>query len=261
MNQETIYKIETVISDMMKRIVERRVVKEPFNEQDIENNNPFGYRLVPIEIWKGAKFERSFVTSLGQKTFEQLAKIIAEGTGSYAKNQHEETITINTWRKEQIDELLSDQRKNKSNPDWNKEVTDILALENNRFIDIHIRFDLYIRRPDGKEEYYSMKTVKPNLDQTEIAKRDMLYMKAFKEHSETYFALPYNPAGDGNPYRLAHSIPYKIFDMDDQSSVLIGPDFWNKIGLNQNTYNQLLLIFKKVGSKYSDIIKTDYLGL
>ena len=98
MNTETISKIEHVISDMMERIIKRRVETEPFNDLDIENNNPFGYRLVPMEIWKGAKFERSFVTSLGQKTFEQLAKIIAEGTGAFAENQHEEIITINEYK-------------------------------------------------------------------------------------------------------------------------------------------------------------------
>lgn len=261
MHQETVNEIEDVISDMMERIIKRRVITEPFNEIDIENNNPFGYRLVPIEIWKGAKFERSFVTSLGQRSFEQLAKIIAEGTGSFAKNQHEEIITINTWRKEKIDELLSLQRISQSKPDWNEEVKDILYLKNNRFVDLHIRFDLYIKRPDGKEEYYSMKTVKPNLDQTEIAKKDMLYMKAHKENSDTYFALPYNPAGEGNAYKSVHSVPYKIFNMNDDNSVLIGSDFWNKVGSSEDTYDQLLSIFQKVGEKYSNIIRTDYLGL
>lgn len=261
MNQETINKIEVIISNLMDRIIERRVVTEPFSETDIENNNPFGYRLVPMEIWKGAKFERSFVTSLGQGSFEQLAKIIAEGTGSFAENQHSEVVTINTWRKEQIDELLSLQRISQSNPHWIREVEDILYLENNRYVDLHIIFDLYIKRPNGKEEYYSMKTVKPNLDQTEIAKKDMLYMKAFKENSDTYFALPFNPAGEGNPYSSAHKIPYKIFDMDDDNSVLIGSDFWNKVGASEDTYDQLLSIFERIGKKYSNIIKKDYLEL
>lgn len=261
MNQETIDKIEIVISNMMDNIIRRRVSTEPFIETDIENNNPFGYRLVPIEIWKGAKFERSFVTSLGQGSFEQLARIIAEGTGAFAENQHLEDIQINTWRKEKIDDLLNLQRASQSPPDWNQEIKEVLELKTSRTLDFNLRFDLYIKRQNGKEEYYSMKTVKPNLDQTEKAKKDMLLMKGFKEDSETYFALPYNPAGEGNPYKSVHSIPFRIFNMNDNSSVLIGSSFWNKVGESEDTYNQLLAIFKRVGEKYSNIIRKDYLGL
>lgn len=249
MNQETITKIEETISSMMERIIRKRIVTEPFREEDIEKNNPFGYRLVPIEVWKGSKFERSFVTSLGQKSFEQLAKIIAEGTGAVSKNQYVQEITINTWRKEKVDEILSLQRKSQRTPNWAAEVSEILSLQNNKYEDIQIRFDLYIQRPNGKEEFYSMKTVKPNLDQTEIAKRDMLYTKSCKENCDVYFALPFNPAGEGGDYRKIHSLPYQIFDMDNDEAVLIGADFWNKVGDNQNTYNQLLEIFERVGKK------------
>lgn len=261
MNQFTVQRIEQTICDMMDKIIRKRTVTEPFNELEIERNNPFGYRLVPIEIWKGSKFERSFVTSLGQKSFEQLAKIIAEGTGAIAENQHEETITINTWRKEKIDEILSLHRISERAPDWNIDVSEVLALNNNRYEELVVRFDLYIRRNNGSEEFYSMKTVKPNLDQTEVAKKDMLYMKAFKEESNVYFALPFNPAGEGNHYRSVHSIPYRIFDMDQDNSVLIGSEFWNKVGGNENTYTQLLEIFERVGGHYSNIIRRDYLEL
>ncbi|BDR82455.1 hypothetical protein N072000002_p10140 (plasmid) [Clostridium tetani] len=80
-------------------------------------------------------------------------------------------------------------------------------------------------------------------------------MKAGKEHSKTYFALPFNPAGEGNDYRRAHSIPYRIFDMDNDESVLIGAELWNKIGENKNTYSELLELFNEVGEKYLDRIK------
>ncbi len=261
MNIETKKNIEELVSKMMERIIDKRINKEPFKEEDIERANPFGFRLVPIEIWKSAKFERSFVTSLGQAVFEQVAKIIAEGTGAYAENQHDENLTINTWRKEKIDELLISHRSSKKAPCWKDEVSEILSLSNSRYEDLKVKFDLYIRRADGQEEFYSLKTVKPNLDQTEIAKRDMLYTKACKERSEVYFALPFNPAGEGNNYRKVHSIPYKIFDMDSDESVLIGAKFWNKVGQDSNTFNELIEVFENVGQKYSNIIRKDYLGI
>lgn len=261
MNTDTKKNIEDLVSKMMERIIDKRINKEPFKEEDIERANPFGFRLVPIEIWKSSKFERSFVTSLGQAVFEQVAKIIAEGTGAYAENQHDENLTINTWRQEKIDELIKSHRSSEKTPCWEEEVSEILSLSNNKYEDLKVKFDLYIRRADGKEEFYSLKTVKPNLDQTEIAKRDMLYTKACKESSEVYFALPFNPAGEGNDYRKVHSIPYKIFDMDNDESVLIGAEFWNKVGQDPNTFNELIEVFEKVGQKYSNIIRKDYLGI
>ncbi|HDR7893916.1 MULTISPECIES: TdeIII family type II restriction endonuclease [Bacillus] len=264
MNEQTKQRIREHLSTVMERLIQKRTVDEPFSEADIERNNPFGYYLVPIEVWKGAKFERSFVTSLGQGILEQLGKIIAEGTGATAINQYDTVMTINTWRIEKIEEILKSQRgkgKNQKRPNWDEEVKEILVLENQRFEEITVKSDLYIRRQNGREEYYSFKTVKPNLDQTETAKRDMLSLKAGNPDCEPYFALPFNPAGEGNIYRRAHTLPYKLFNMDEDPSVLIGADMWNKIGDCESTYDELIQIFKEVGEVYSYRIRTEYLEI
>ncbi|MDH2879434.1 TdeIII family type II restriction endonuclease [Bacillus cytotoxicus] len=264
MNEQTKQRIREHLSTVMERLIQKRTVDEPFLETDIERNNPFGYYLVPIEVWKGAKFERSFVTSLGQGILEQLGKIIAEGTGATAINQYDTVMTINTWRIEKIEEILKSQRgkgKNQKSPNWDEEVKEILALENQRFEEVTVKSDLYIRRQDGREEYYSFKTVKPNLDQTETAKRDMLYLKSGNPDCEPYFALPFNPAGEGNLYSQARKMPYKLFNMDEDPSVLIGAAMWNKIGDCENTYDELIQIFKEVGEVYSRRIRTEYLGV
>lgn len=260
MDSVTRNRIKELISGVMERIIHRRTVLEPFRQEEIERNNPFGYRLVPIEIWKGSKFERSFVTSLGQAVYEQIAKIIAQGTGAYAENQHSRDIIINTWRLEKIQEILADQRLNQRQPDWASEIQEILYLQNPRSQEINVTFDLYIRRTNGREEFYSLKTVKPNLDQTEIAKRDMMCIKATNEYCYPYFALPFNPAGEGQDYRKIHSIPYKLFDMDRDECVLIGSAFWNQVGENDKTYKELLDVFQEVGQAYEPIIRRDYLG-
>lgn len=261
MDDKTKQRIRNHLSLVMERILYKRIVTEPFDETEIAKSNPFGYRLVPVEVWKGSKFERSFVTSLGQGIFEQIGLMIAEGTGSYAENQHSEILTINTWRLEKIDEILKIQRSKNSKgnkPNWEKEVEEILKLENQKFEDVTVISDLYIKRPNGKEEYYSFKTVKPNLDQTERAKRDMLRLKAARPECEPYFALPFNPAGEGELYSNAFKVPYKLFDMDNDSSVLIGAELWNKIGDNPNTYKELLSLFDEVGKIYSNKIRKEY---
>ncbi len=49
--------------------------------------------------------------------------------------------------------------------------------------------------------------------------------------------------------------------MSNKNCILIGSDFWNKVGHDKNTFNELLEIFQKVGEKYSDKIRKDHLKL
>lgn len=264
MNKETKAKIEEHLNLVMNKIVKRRTIEEPFDEESIKKTNPFGYRLVPVEVWKGSKFERSFVTSLGQGIFEQVAKIIAEGTGANAINQHTEMVKLNTWQVEQIDKILKNQRSQKGNKKVagvktiKEELEIIRSLDIDRYEEINVLFDLYVERQDGRKEYYSLKTVKPNLDQTEKAKRDILIQMTADENAEAFFALPYNPAGEGEIYKLVHPIPYKLFDIERDSNVLIGKEFWNKIGKSENTYDELISIFEKVGEVYIQRIRKEY---
>lgn len=268
MNTETKERVRLHIQAVMERLIVKRTVKEPFLASDIIEKNPFGSLVVPIEVWKGAKFERSFVTTLGQGIFEQLGKIIAEGTGATAVNQYDKTLTINTFRTETIDSIIKKQRakpkkgEKKTIPDLAQELLLLASLENDKYEDVTVKSDLYIRRQDGKEEYYSFKTVKPNLDQTAEAKKNLLLLKAGDPDCEAFFALPYNPAGEGKLYTESkHSIPNKLFNMNDERFVLVGSALWNKIGDDDNTYAELLDIFREVGEVSAKRIQKEYFGL
>lgn len=260
MREETKQRIKTRIRDKMNGIITRRIRELPTDMRNIAETNPFGSRLVSQEIWKGSKFERSFVTSFGQGVYEQIAYEIAIGSGAFAENQHVESVTLNTWQDESISNLLSSQRgaDTPQHTDWNRELNDISHLDNPRHVELDTRFDLYVRRTDGREEYYSLKTVKPNLDQTEIAKRDMLRISVAKPECRAYLALPYNPDGEGNRYTW--SMPRKLFDMNNCPAVLIGGNFWNTVGANENTFAELLETFQEVGAEFYTRIANDYLG-
>ncbi len=264
MDMNTKQKIRNHLIKVMEKLIKKRIIDEPFNTTEIESKNPFGFRLVPIEVWKGSKFERSFVTTLGQGIFEQIAKYVAEGTGAKAENQYVREIEINTWRIEKIDNILKNQRRPKKRSDSKfssikEELNEILLLNNDRYEKMRVLFDLYIERNDGSEEFYSFKTVKPNLDQTEKAKKEILLLMSSDTTTNAFFALPYNPAGESNIYKKAHGIPYRLFNMDEDEHVLIGAKLWNKIGQDNNTYNELLRIFEEVGSIYANKIKKEYL--
>ena len=249
----------------MERKIHDRTVANPFVERDVEIKNPFGYRIVPIEVWKGSKFERSFVTTLGQGIFEQLGKIIAQGTGAYVENQYRQVVTLNTFQTQTIEQSLERQsqgRRGATTPNITQEIEELRRLRIDSNINVTVINDLYIRRQNGQEEFYSFKTVKPNKDQTIAAKKNLLYLKVGIPACDAYFALPFNPAGDGHSYiEQDHKIPSKWFNMDDTNYVLIGSSLWNKIGADPNTYNELLEIFAEVGVVTRNRIRTEYFGL
>ena len=261
MNEETKRRIRQRVHDKMESIITRRIQELPADMQNIYETNPFGSRLVPNEIWKGSKFERSFVTSFGQGVYEQIAYDIAIGSGAFAENQHVERVSLNTWQDESISALLATQRSaaDQETPDWRRELDTIAALNNPRHIELETRFDLYIRRNNGSEEYYSIKTVKPNLDQVEIAKRDMLRISTAKPNCRAYLGLPYNPDGERNLYTW--TIPKKLFDMNNSPAVLIGASFWNAVGASDTTFNELLEVFREVGVESRERITNDFLGI
>lgn len=262
MDNRTKDSVGSIITNVMEKILKRRCVTEPFKDEQVYLKNPFGARLVTMEVWKGAKFERSFTSCLGKAIFEQIAKVIAEGTGAIAHNQRSTLVRLCTHRIDYINELLLAQRRSEIQPDWVLEVEQMLTRTNNSFQELTVISDLCIIRPDGKEEFYSFKTVKPNLDQTENAKRNMLHLLADNPEREVYFALPYNPGGEGQPYIEArHNFPYKLFDMDNDPCVLIGSELWNKIGNSPDTFSELLDIFEETGRIYSPRIRTEYFGI
>lgn len=263
MNAETRQLVMNHIIVAMDKKIHDMTVENPFNEDAVFAKNPFGARIVPNEVWKGSKFERSFVTTLGQGIFEQIGKIIAQGTGAHAENQHKRVLTLNTFQTQTIEQIVERQGKEKSKkkeaPKVKKEIKMIQELSIDSTVSVSVISDLYVRRPDGREEFYSFKTVKPNKDQSAIAKKNLLYLKVAQPECDAYFGLPYNPAGEGNSYgSQSHKIPYKYFDMDDDRFVLVGSDLWNRIGQDEDTYDELLEIFDEVGQVTRERIKAEY---
>ena len=269
MNENTRQRIMNHILSSMNEKIRKLTIENPFDARSVEEKNPFGFRLVPTEVWIGSKFERSFVTTLGQGIFEQIGRMVAEGSGAFAENQYRKEITINTFQNETIDMIIEDQTSSRGGnrgriaaPNLHDELERIGQLSNRSTLDLSIISDLYVRRPNGHEEYYSLKTVKPNIDQTAKAKRNLLLLRTFNPSCEAFLALPYNPAGEGNSYnRAEHSLPKRLFNMDDTDFVLMGSSFWNKLGDDPQTFNELLDIFAEVGQVSSQRIRREYFGL
>ena len=104
--------------------------------------------------------------------------------------------------------------------------------------------DFYMKRK-GKEFYFEIKTVKPNIDVFKESKSKLLEWVARKRKKiYPFLAFPYNPYHP-NPYkRFAQANFVKI-----NEDFLAGENYWDFLG-GKNTFHQLLNVFDEVGKRY-----------
>ena len=236
MDKKTKEQIADILRDCVDRTLER-VSKD-------KTCRPFHDALLTMDLVTASSFERSFSTSFGQGPIEEISQTIALSTGAECERQKETRVNVNKGAVDEIERILSALRSGDAVPNWKKELSKILAFTKGDYIQRRVISDLWIKRK-SEEMFLSIKTVKPNLDQTEIVKKDLLLLKAHDENYKTYLGLYYNPGG---PKREDYNwtMPSKIFDMKKDECVLIGKGYWDLIGGN-GTYEKVLSIFETVG--------------
>jgi hypothetical protein len=207
-------------------------------------HRPFHEALLSKELLMASAFERSFSTSFGQRAVEEISQQIALDSGAECVRQKETQVNIYKGALDEITRIMGDLREGMRTPDWTSEIKRICAFRKGDTVVQRVISDLWIKNGE-RESFISIKTVKPNLDQTEIAKRDLLLLKADDPRRHVIFGLFYNPGGE-NRKDYNWSIPNKIFNMLTDECVLIGADYWNYIG-GKNTYSDLLEIFSDIG--------------
>lgn len=233
-------KIKSEIANILRKCVEstlKRVAKDT-------THRPFHEALLSKQIVSSSTFERSFSTSFGQGPIEEISKILAMSTGAECIRQKETRVNVNKGAVDEIERILQALRGGDSSPNWNKELARIRAFKKGDYVQRRVITDLWIKK-DKTESFISIKTVKPNIDQAEIVKKDMLLLKAHNNSYQTYFGLYYNPGG---PKRQDYNwaVPSKIFNMANDKCILIGEEYWDFIG-GKGTYKDLLKIFKTIG--------------
>jgi hypothetical protein len=228
---------------------------------------PLYAALVPDEIFKGSHFERRFVTPFGN-AWEKLAQTAAiEGLG-YGQAGRTITGTVAEERLRRISQVLNrlehpDQRtprEQRVRPDWNTELTYVLE-GGGEPIPVTVVCDVYAEDTKRELRYaFELKAPLPNSDQSKVSKEKLLKLYAMepRQIDGAYYALPYNPYGKREDY--AWSFPARWFDMKKDEVVLIGDEFWEKIG-GPGTYQALIEAINEIGPAYKERIYREYLGI
>lgn len=258
--------IQNVVMAMMDRVMDKVLVEDPFIKENHKANKPLYAALVPDEIFKGSHFERRFVTPFGD-VWEKLAIVVANKGLGYGEKGHAITGKVNAERLRRIQEVLNnlehpgEGNRNRVKPNWDKEIKYVLSGKSSKLIPTTVVADVYVEDKKNKKKYaFELKAPLPNSDQTKVSKEKILklYSMTPKQITSAYYALPYNPYGKKEDY--AWSFPARWFDMKKDSVVLIGNEFWNKIG-GPGTYDAFIQAINEIGIRYKTRIYKEFLEI
>lgn len=225
--------------------------------------------MVPDEIFKGSHFERRFVTPFGG-VWEKLAIVAAQEGLGHGETGHTITGTIAHERLRRISEVLNrlehqdsaakKRGEKRIRPDWSAELAYILE-GTGEAIPVTVICDVYAEDAEKKLGYaFELKAPLPNSDQTKVSKEKILKLYAMEPRmvDGAYYALPYNPYGKRENYNW--SFPARWFDMKNDEVVLIGDEFWEKIG-GVGTYQAFIDAVNEIGPAYKERIYREFLGI
>jgi Type II restriction endonuclease, TdeIII len=256
--------IKEVVSKMMDRVMENVLIKDPFIKEKHHSAKPLYAALVPDEIFKGSHFERRFVTPFGG-VWEKLAQVVAIEAHGNCNMGHTITGTIGSESLRRIQEVLNRLEHNqdggiKIKPNWDAELKYIQAGEG-ELIPVSVTCDIFIDSKETNLKYaFELKGPLPNSDQTKVSKEKMFKLLAMSPTlvDLAYYALPYNPYGKKENYNW--SFPSRWFNMQEDSSVLIGNEFWDLIG-GTGTYLHFIKEVNLLGKSYRERIYREFLGI
>ena len=183
--------------------------------------------------------------------------MVARQSHLEAEREYKLTADMSPAAESVINEILVELDNHTREPSRGRDIAQTLSAQFTAGQPRTEQVDLYVKKEDGTELFFEMKTPEPNSRDSKDIKRMILYVSAMKKGSaaEAYGSCAYNPSGDGNPYEpgLKFITQYNEVHHD----FLVGRAFWEKIG-GPDTYDELLGICDDVGA-ISDSLFGDFI--
>lgn len=216
---------------------------------------PFHFRLLGKDRMALYSFIHSVNTMLGQSIFEKVAEIIAKPNFNRAESQYNFEGFLSDKAVLEIDKIMSNLKSAESRADESNENERIRLVANQgaRGKIRKTRADLFLLKKNI-ENYFEIKTVKPNIDVFARTKEKLLQWKAMRYNTnqrievKAYICIPYNPEAP-NPY--SRWTLQGLYDLKNE--VLVADEFWDFLG-GKGTYEELLDIFEQTGVELRDEI-------
>lgn len=205
---------------------------------------PFHDALVPGIRGLG---ERGFSTALGN-LHERIGLEVATDAHAEARRPYDLAGNLPVLAREFITQRIDQLEARAANPDHAYEREQLLHAFGAE-VPEGTRIDLYVRKQDGTEHYFEMKSAKPNKGQCIEMKQRLLTVLGVRRDPNVFVAwgVPYNPYGTADAY--AHPYPARFFDFAQE--VKLGDAFWNFLGDDGGTFELLLGLYRSVGEEYT----------
>lgn len=236
------------IAGLLEKKIEAKLIRYARETSSM----PFLTRLIQdSEKVAAYSFIHSIATTLGMSIYEDVSKIIAEESAEECFTKYDIGGVISKEQKSVIDEIMRQLRNGEKKVNHSEEVKMVLmaSAKDGRSQKEGKQADFYMLR-DGKEHYFEIKTVKPNIDVFAKSKIKLLeWVARRRKPVRVYLAFPYNPY---------HPQPYERFTeqgaLERRKEFLIGKEYWDFLG-GENTFENLLNLFDLVGKNFKQKIQ------
>ncbi len=200
-----------------------------------------------------------------RSVWEELVVAAARVGLGHGERRHKIFGTVKLGRLRRIAQVLytleyPERGQEPRKPDWDAELRYVLAGKGED-IPVQVVCDVYVADAVNHKRYaFELKAPLPNSDITKVSKEKILKLHSMNplQVDGAYFALPYNPYGTKENYNW--SFPARWFDMKADRVVLIGDEFWEKIG-GLGTYQAFIAAVNEIGREYKDRIYREFLGI
>jgi hypothetical protein len=195
-------------------------------------------------------FIHSLATTLGMSIYEDVSKIIAEEHSEECFTKYDIGGVISRDQKSVISNILRELRNRNRKCNIDKEMEEVLqANPKNGKVQREGRIADFYMLSDDIEQYFEIKTVKPNIDVFAKSKEKLLeWIARRRKKIKVFVAFPYNPY---------YPQKYERFTLQGMlqpgEELLIGGEYWDYLG-GKNTFREVLELFDSVGKMYKEKI-------
>lgn len=242
----------------VENIIERALRRSMQNYSPETSYMPFHTRLLGKDRMALYSFIQSLATNFGTAIYEQTARAIATGVFEEVFLQYRITSPLSSGAQEEITHIINELTAADITPNHTLEMNRISELARsgqpvNKPLNL---VDIYLS--NGNQVFLiDLKTVKPNKSNFKTFKQDILEWAAailYKDLNldvRTIIAIPYNPY---HPKPYARWTLRGMLEIENQSQLMVGEEFWNFLAGGEDIYQDLLDCFENVGCRMGEEI-------
>ena len=221
-------------------------------------HKPFHTRLLGKDRLAVYAFIQSLNTTFGTAIFEKVAEAIAAMVFDRVALQYKVNGELSSSAQAEITEIMNGLSNCTRSPNHEQELAQIRV---NARVGQRVRkrlrnVDIFLAN-SRTLFLIDLKTPKPNISGFEKHKQDMLEWAAAvlyqdpKSDVRTIVAFPYNPY-EPKPYN--RWTMRGMLEIENQSQLMVGEEFWNFLAGGKDIYQDLLDCFENVGCRMREEI-------